>query len=46
LEAFLDKSSGVPDYLAQASEASTRKDQKLHPHQKEMIDECKTAHNL
>ncbi len=46
LESFLNKSSGVPDYLAEASEASTRKDQKLHPHQKEMIDECKKTHNL
>lgn len=46
LEAFLDKSSGIPDYMADLSDAATRKDQLLHPHQKEMIDLCVKTHNL
>lgn len=46
LESFLGKDSNVGDPLMIANEAMTRKDQKLHPHQKEMIDECKKIHNL
>jgi acetoin utilization deacetylase AcuC-like enzyme len=46
LEAFLGKSSGIIDIMATGSEAATRKDQTLLPHQKEMIDECKKTHKL
>ena len=46
LEAFLGRSSGIPDYLTELSEADTRRDQQLHPHQQAMIDESRVAHSL
>jgi acetoin utilization deacetylase AcuC-like enzyme len=46
LEAFAGKSSGIKDSIVEESQAMTRRDQTLLPHQKEMIDECKKTHNL
>ena len=46
LEAFAGKSSGIKDSIVQESQAMTRRDQTLLPHQKEMIDECKLTHKL
>ena len=46
LEAFAGKSSGIKDSIVEESQAMTRRDQTLLPHQKEMIDECKKTHKL